>query len=72
MLHVEREGRRAERRRRTRCRNTLPYEGPPDPGWFTTSDELAELYAKRERYQRRVDNAIEYRESKTYIEYVEG
>ena len=48
------------------------YEGPADPGWFIPSDELAALYAKRERYERPVDEAIEHGSTRTYLEYVEG
>lgn len=48
------------------------YEGPAAPGsFFTPSEKLDGLYTKRDRYDRRVDEAVERGDSDIYIEYVE-
>lgn len=48
------------------------YKGPAAPGsFFEPSEKLNRLYTKRDRYERRVDEAIERGDSKNYIEYVE-
>ena len=46
------------------------YDGPGHPGPFTPSYELRSLYNRLERYERRVDEAIEGGGSPIYIEYV--
>jgi hypothetical protein len=48
------------------------YEGPAHPGRsFTPSEELEALYRKRRKAERRVNDAIRYGESGTYLEYLE-
>jgi hypothetical protein len=48
------------------------YDGPADPWFFEPSAELAALYAKREPYTRRRDNAHEDGSTQIFIEYLEG
>ena len=48
------------------------YDGPKHPGYFfTPSTKLEALYAEQRRADRRVDEAIRYEYSKTYLEYIE-
>lgn len=46
-------------------------DGPEHPGPFMPSYELRSLYNKLERYERRVEEAIERGDTETYIEYIE-
>jgi hypothetical protein len=52
--------------------NRPKYVGPRNPGWeFAPSSELASLYSKRKRAERRVDDAYRDYESEVVTEWVE-